>query len=108
MLKKEAALFDYRKQKGMEELEYDEVIGNLGRLFPGFRNEVTIQTLRRLAAWSFADVPKRVSATPVLQVFAIHEELEHIRKTQEAYLVGAGRAQREAHREPRSHGYLDP
>lgn len=27
---------------------------------------------------------RREGATPVLQVFAIHEELEHIRKTQEA------------------------
>ncbi|RYP61824.1 hypothetical protein DL771_009990 [Monosporascus sp. 5C6A] len=84
----EDALFDYRKQRDMGELEYDQVMENLSKLFPGFRNEVTVQTLSRLAAWSFKDVPRHVGATPVLQVYAIHEELEHIKKTQEDIWAG--------------------
>ncbi|KAK7955015.1 hypothetical protein PG996_015820 [Apiospora saccharicola] len=98
----ETALFDYRKQRGMEDLEYDAVVENLSKIAPGFRNEVTIQTLRRLGSWSFADVPQRVGAIPVLQVFAIHEELQHIRKTQEAIWNGLA-GPKERHTEDRGH-----
>lgn len=78
----ETALFDYRKQKDMENLEYDQVMENLSKIAPGFRNEVTVQTLPRLAAWSFDHVPRDVGDKPVLQIYAVHEELPHIRRTQ--------------------------
>ncbi|RYP45908.1 hypothetical protein DL768_007812 [Monosporascus sp. mg162] len=98
----ETALFDYHKQRDMEELEYDQVMENLSKLLPGFRNEVTVQTLSRLAAWSFKDVPRHVGATPVLQVYAVHEELEHIRKTQEDIWAGLT-GPKERHYEDRGH-----
>ncbi|KAI1073749.1 Alpha/Beta hydrolase protein [Whalleya microplaca] len=82
----EAALFDYRKQQGMEELDYDSVMESLSKL-PNFNNKVTVQTLSRIAAWPFEGVPKNVGATPVLQVYAGKEEYEHIRRAQDAIWV---------------------
>lgn len=98
----ETALFDFRKQRDMENLTYEEAMDNLSRIAPGFRNEVTVQTLPRLAAWSFGDVPKKVGTTPVLQIYAIHEELEHIRKTQHDIWAGL-EGPKERHYEDRGH-----
>lgn len=98
----ESALFNFRKQRDMADLDYDEVMENLLKIAPGFRNEVTVQTLARLAAWSFENVPRHLGATPVLQVYAVHEELEHIRKTQEDIWTGLT-GPKERHYEDRGH-----
>lgn len=98
----ETALFDFRKQRGMEELEYDQVMENLSKLCPGFHNKVTVQTLSRLAAWSFENIPRNVGSTPVLQIYAVHEELEHIRKTQDDIWTGLT-GPKERHYEDRGH-----
>lgn len=102
----DTALFDYHKQTGMEQAEYDEVMEALMISIPNFRNEVTVQTISRLAAWSSAwssnEVPKNVGDKPVLQIYAIREEYEHIRKTQEEIWCGLT-GPKERHYEDRGH-----
>lgn len=100
----ETALVDYRKQRGMKGLEYDFVMEGLSRI-PNFRNEVAAQTLYRVAAWHFQGVPGQLGPTPVLQVMAAEEELEHIRKGQE-YIWSGLTGPKEMHSEP-NRGHMD-
>ncbi|RYP50634.1 hypothetical protein DL768_003916 [Monosporascus sp. mg162] len=100
----ETALLNFRKQRGMEELDYDFVMEGLSKI-PNFRNEITAQTLYRIAAWAFDGVPRDVGETPVLQVYAVGEEYEHIRKAQDA-IWDALTGPKERHYE-QERGHLD-